>query len=372
MRTQETTAPDPQAGSEAEGIRLAPHSEGGTDGNDTSSQDRDNPMRLGTGPARRAPAASSGSARADKRSDAREFPIDFKPERAGSITMMRWVRQGWDSFEHLQDAQPSLESVTDSSGRLRLGHEPVPDPLIRERVEDFRVGRSENLHDGDLRFFRPVLLWWLAITRGEDPRSLSRLLPLQRFPSLPRTERDKAESSICGSDIEKGRDWRNGNLDMGERLARDFCVCADESVAMRDALLLSCICDLDVPTLLEVGTDPMGKGVGRKQVRILDSVYHDPEWAIEYGARCIASIDALVWIITVIGGKACEQPLAMLAYLLWWAGRPEEGLGAACRALAIDKDCSLADVLVTAIENRVTPEWQNPSRVLDDRSEGGE
>ena len=50
------------------------------------------------------------------------------------------------------------------------------------------------------------------------------------------------------------------------------------------------------------------------------------------------------------------QPLAVLAYVMWWMG-DSRAVAFALRCLMLDEDCSLAAIVCSAYQRGVMPAW---------------
>ena len=54
--------------------------------------------------------------------------------------------------------------------------------------------------------------------------------------------------------------------------------------------------------------------------------------------------------------RPAEQPLAVLAYVMWWMG-DSRAVAFALRCLMLDEDCSLAAIVCSAYQRGVMPAW---------------
>jgi hypothetical protein len=311
--------------------------------------------------------------RSMKKVHGQTFDISFRPERASQKDIVTWVRQGGRDFlVSLLEVHNEQLVISHGIGQTELKRpSPLPKSLLRERVEDFRETRQENTVSGDRRFFRPVLLWWLMVSQDKDPEQL--VCQEAPFSALPPVEhpmvdhvrqahhavlRDPAlNDGTEDNEADMILDWRNERLSMSERLIRDWCVCMEESLPMRDAVLISSVSGMSYPDLLDVGCNPTDPTVRKKEDSQLQTVFLDTAWEKKYGGTTLLAIDALIGIIRHVDGQMAAQPCAMLAYLLWWAGRGEESLAAALRALCDDKTCSLAKLVVKVCRRHVQPAW---------------
>lgn len=297
----------------------------------------------------------------------------FYPERASQEDVVKWVKEGGHDFvATLSGAYGDNLVISHGVHQTELKRPVgIDDRLMRERIEDFREGRRDDMSKGDRRFFRPVLLWWLMVARNQDPELLVRqerhfsALPTRRDPlvdsvrkiHLRVSQQELLNDGTEDNEADLGRDWRNETLSMSEKFIRDWCVCMEESLPMRDAILISSVSDMDYLDLMSVACSPTDPHVKKKEDAQLQRIFCDPTWEKKYGGTCLLAIDALIGILQHVDGTMSTQPCAMLAYLLWWAGRGDESLAAALRALSIDRTCSLAQLVVKVCRRNVRPTW---------------
>ena len=72
--------------------------------------------------------------------------------------------------------------------------------------------------------------------------------------------------------------------------------------------------------------------------------------------RCHTGIGMLLDIAEASPVPYCIQPLAVIAYTLWWLGDPR-AMVFALRCLLLDEDCSLAAMIFSAADRGVAPAW---------------
>lgn len=72
--------------------------------------------------------------------------------------------------------------------------------------------------------------------------------------------------------------------------------------------------------------------------------------------RCNHGLELVRNMADAVPERFRTQPYALLAYLLWWQGNPE-AYDCACQALALDRHCSLASILLSAMAMGVGPQW---------------
>lgn len=163
------------------------------------------------------------------------------------------------------------------------------------------------------------------------------------------------------------REWMDGPLDdwlahLAERdpdldedvLAR-LAVGMNETLSIRDALILSLIvdgddCDRDV--MMDIIARPHAPEVAAT-VRdlMLDSLGDDREPDLD---RCRTGIAMLGGMGCMMPHRLSAQPLASIAYILWWLDDRRAPLYA-IRSLEADDSCSLAAIVLGASERGVRP-----------------
>jgi predicted component of type VI protein secretion system len=130
-----------------------------------------------------------------------------------------------------------------------------------------------------------------------------------------------------------------------------------ESMGLRDSLILSVISQLTPSELIEAAVNPTQPDTAQLVSSTLSAVFRDSTQRPDQEV-CGRCLDTLVEIHSRVPRTYCVQPLAVMAYLLWWSGRDEEAGGAALRALSIDGECTLASIVLTATEYGISPAWK--------------
>lgn len=143
----------------------------------------------------------------------------------------------------------------------------------------------------------------------------------------------------------------------GESMAT-LAVGMTEVLAMRDAIILSMIIDdpyVDRESLLCFACHPHRVRSARRMESLLFKAYHGRDSQPDHG-RCMRGVGMLMTMICLLPGRFRIQPLAVVAYMLWWVGdrRAEEY---AVRCLEQDEDCSLAAIVLCALLSGAAPRW---------------
>ncbi|OZG63390.1 hypothetical protein BLEM_0093 [Bifidobacterium lemurum] len=157
-------------------------------------------------------------------------------------------------------------------------------------------------------------------------------------------------------------DWL-ANLDDGAvELSVDdmaaIAVGAHETLSIRDALILSMIADEEScpkTQLMEFASRPQLARSKRRMCELLSAAFED-EGLVPDMERCQTGVIMLLDIACAVPPELAVQPLAMVAYALWWMG-DEHAILFATHCLAVDEECSLAAIVFSAINRGITPAW---------------
>lgn len=137
----------------------------------------------------------------------------------------------------------------------------------------------------------------------------------------------------------------------------------NEVYAIRDALIMSMIVRPDrcpKSLIMDFVTRPhMPKVVGRMDELLNEAFDEGVDDKAE--RRCRAGISMLKAMIRAVPERFQVHPLAMVAYGLWWMGDDQAAIYA-LQALALDEDCSLAAIVLGAIDRGVSPSRYSESR----------
>ncbi|WP_152209973.1 DUF4192 family protein [Bifidobacterium cebidarum] len=137
-----------------------------------------------------------------------------------------------------------------------------------------------------------------------------------------------------------------------------FAVGMNETLSIRDALILSLIVDeRECPKslLMEFASRPHGEKAKRSMSELLTRAFED-ERITPDEERCRTGVSMLLDIATVSPVPYCIQPLAVAAYTLWWLGDVSSA-ALALQCLVLDEDCSLAAMVFSAADRGVFPAW---------------
>ncbi|OZG67513.1 hypothetical protein BEUL_1604 [Bifidobacterium eulemuris] len=187
---------------------------------------------------------------------------------------------------------------------------------------------------------------------------------LEEMTRLFRTQRRrdghrKATSAWLDGPLD---DWL-ANLDDGEtELGGDdmaaIAVGMHETLSIRDALILSMITDEEAcpkAQLMEFAARPQLSRSKRRMCELLSAAFED-EGITPDVERCQTGVMMLLDIARAVPTDLAVQPLAVVAYALWWMG-DEHAILFAMHCLAIDDECSLASIVFSAINRGIRPAW---------------
>ncbi|MBW3078822.1 DUF4192 domain-containing protein [Bifidobacterium simiiventris] len=228
---------------------------------------------------------------------------------------------------------------------------------------------------------------------GPPPRSTSRLT--QRFiegppPSGPR--RDPIEEPFADNELERltcrFRDMRRtvGPREGNREWVRDpfaqwirtlesarsfdaaatmldregmaaFAVGMTESLPIRDAAIVSLVIGrpCDERMMIEIASQPHSDRVRCGMSDMMTNAFHDAR-ARPDTERCRRGTAMLKRMGDAVPERWRVQPLAALAYVLWWMG-DDLAVIRALECLALDEDCTLAGIVVSLIERGIRPAW---------------
>lgn len=129
-----------------------------------------------------------------------------------------------------------------------------------------------------------------------------------------------------------------------------------EVYAIRDAMIMSMIvrperCSKSL--LMDFITRPhMPRVVGRMDELLNEAFEEGVDRKIEH--RCLCGIAMLKALCHAVPERFQVHPLAMIAYGLWWMGNDHAAIYA-LHALALDDECSLAAIVLGAVDRGVCP-----------------
>lgn len=131
-----------------------------------------------------------------------------------------------------------------------------------------------------------------------------------------------------------------------------------ERLSIRDAALLSAIDpELDTHTIIDMAARPHTPANRELMNRTLARAFDDPDAEPDHKRIARAVATAMDLAERTKDRKDTAQPLAVAAYLAWWAGEPDAGMTAVNHALDADPDTSLAIMVGSAIQKRRFPAY---------------
>lgn len=205
----------------------------------------------------------------------------------------------------------------------------LTDAQMREAIDAFRIERqSEDLQLSDAQFFAPLLEQWQSIVCAEE---------CDGYELVRHDEKEVVRLS--------------------SRFVQDCAVAMNESMAMRDALLLSVVSSLSWDDLMLVATAPSQSQTAQLVASTLAQVFHSPQARPDIRKTLLAQ-KALESIQAAVPEPLNAQASAILSYIAWWAGRGADALTFAHTAIDIDPDCTLPAIIIRAVEHDVQPAWQ--------------
>lgn len=129
-----------------------------------------------------------------------------------------------------------------------------------------------------------------------------------------------------------------------------------EKLALRDALIVSLLCaGSQRAKLLELGARPHRPGSVAYLSRAMGDAFRDPK-AVPDADRCERGLRVLGQIVRAVPADFRVQPMAIIAYVLWWMGDPRS-VAYAALAAAGDGRCTLAGIVLSAVEQGIAPAW---------------
>ncbi|KAB8288525.1 DUF4192 family protein [Bifidobacterium avesanii] len=129
-----------------------------------------------------------------------------------------------------------------------------------------------------------------------------------------------------------------------------------EKLAFRDALIVSLLCrGVDRSQLMELAARPHRPESVRCLSRALNDAFRDADAAPDR-RRCERGLKMLAQIARAVPPGWRVQPMTLVAYVLWWMGDPR-AVVYAVRVLADDERCTLAGIVLSAMEHGIAPAW---------------
>ena len=99
----------------------------------------------------------------------------------------------------------------------------------------------------------------------------------------------------------------------------------------------------------------MHRRSAEKMGHMLSEAFHNPVRRPE-STLCNAGVAMLRDIASDVPNQFRIQPLTAIAYVLWWSG-DDRAVNYARKALNIDNQCSLAAIVLGALQHGSQPVW---------------
>lgn len=133
-------------------------------------------------------------------------------------------------------------------------------------------------------------------------------------------------------------------------------VAMNDTLAVRDALIVSLVADehkVNRDQLMEFAITPHSEHAKSYMKQLLTESF---ESLSPNKARCYAGLNMLADMVDSMPTPYDVQPLAIMAYVLWWMGDSRAAV-VALHCLSKDEDCSLAAMVFSAVDRGVRPAW---------------
>ena len=142
------------------------------------------------------------------------------------------------------------------------------------------------------------------------------------------------------------------------------------ALSLRDALIVSLIAQqADRDQLMQLGVRPHRPANADYLGRVLSSTFDDVARKPN-ALRCSRGLGMLVQMVCSVPDAYRVQPMAVIAYMLWWIG-DAHAAAYAVRTLALDERCTLALIVLTALEHGIAPAWTGSSTSAADEAATG-
>lgn len=131
-----------------------------------------------------------------------------------------------------------------------------------------------------------------------------------------------------------------------------------ETLSIRDALIVSLVAGgeaMGTTAMIEFASRPHDPKNVNLMCRLLAGAFED-EHALPDMARSRLGIHALEPMLRLRPERFRVQPAAVIAYVSWWAADARSA-SYALQALAIDGNCTLAAIVLSALEHGIRPAW---------------
>ena len=147
----------------------------------------------------------------------------------------------------------------------------------------------------------------------------------------------------------------DGDDDLDDEVMAALAVGMNETLAIRDALILSLVsrcgeCDRDV--MMDILSRPAAPEVALTVRDLMYDSFGDA-WHPDM-ERCRTGIAMFDRMAMLVPHRLAAQPLASIAYILWWVEDPRAPMYA-MRSLEADGECSLATLILYAADRDARP-----------------
>ena len=155
------------------------------------------------------------------------------------------------------------------------------------------------------------------------------------------------------------QDWlrrlETHTIDLDEANMAALAVGMNEVMSIRDALIMSLVVDAsdcDDDMLMDIISPPHTDRVSHAVHDLLDMAFHDA--AGPDRARCQSGLMMLNAMAKTVPESIRAQPLAVIAYVLWWVG-DRRACSYALQSLELDGRCSLAAIVLKSLDCGMGP-----------------
>ncbi len=186
----------------------------------------------------------------------------------------------------------------------------------------------------------------------------------QRFRQLAKEEGIETAAGlwICRplkqwiKNLNKTQSLQNASPHLDRNSLLYLAVGMNNSLHIRDCLLVSAVSDCDFDSLMKIASRPHFEETVKLVEGCLRKAFHDSS-AHPDKRKCERASEMFKQIIRSIPEQYSAQPYAVLSYLMWWIGEPEQKNRYWKQALARDRNCTLALIVAEAIANKIEPAW---------------
>lgn len=155
--------------------------------------------------------------------------------------------------------------------------------------------------------------------------------------------------------------------DYEEEALLTMAVGITESLAIRDALLISVVIDKErwnTQMIRDFAADPHEVRNATAMSSMLTDAFADKQRGPDR-ARCMHAVELMHRIARELQPMQTLQVRSVIAYLLWWLG-DDEALGYGLDVLSDDNGITLASIVVTAVSRHVYPAFVEQQRHTSD------